>query len=580
MLSHKKLFLGFASFGFLAALVTHAGITEIVGYVAYAAQENTSNVNMYHNAAAGMSLIITGMEFLTYLLISLLSALLDPNFILGIINEGGGQEILRSIWELSRDVMNVIFAFMLIIAALYMVAVPQKGAVNKQIIVKFIVGVLLVNFSWFFPRVILDIANVATATVYQIPLLTMDTPECKYRDDSSSGDTNVITTEFKDCEYIKDVKLFSGAERALNGTGYESKVGGLVAVKTETMTEDQLRTPTGILYALVYNHGRLGKLTYVLAPTSSPTAPNDLSDSVRDLLFFIIHTIFVLAMESMLFFPLIAMVAAFILRMIVIWLTVAFMPFMFISFVLNSVSGFNTMDIFNHYVKAAFLPAVVGIPIAAGFIFINAAMHIAPPPGMEVLDENTGPLLMGVNSFWHILFLITCYMIIWKGFFFALSKYDNMYAGIASSVQALGSKIGGGVLRSPLSIPLPVPKGGRLDSLDGKPTGKASIGSLLGAAANPSKVPATKPSSDPSLNASKIDNALSRDGPLHKDLESILSELKAIERGGPGSNETVKQRFNDSVRNIGIRIDDVSEIKEITKNLKSTVGKELHSIVK
>jgi len=579
MYLHKKLFLGFASFGFLTALLIHGGPIEILSFTAHA-QENTSNVNMYHNVAAGMSLIITGMEFLTYLIINLLSALMDPNFILGIIRGGGGQEILRSIWELSRDVMNVIFAFMLIIAALYMVAVPQKGAVNKQIVIKFIIAVLLVNFSWFFPRVILDIANVATATVYQIPSL-MAEPECLVRDDSSSDDdSDTITTNYKPCEFITDVKIFTGADRKLRGTGYEAKVGGLVAVKTRTMTDDDLKTPTGILYGLVYNHGRLGKLTYILAPTSSPTAPNDLSDSIRDLLFFIVHTFFVLAVESMLFFPLLAMVAAFVLRIIVIWLTVAFMPFMFISFVMDSVAGFDTRAIFNHFVKAAFLPAVAGVPIAAGFIFINAAVKIAPPTSMAALDENTGPLLMGVHSFWHLLFLITCYMIIWKGFFFALSKYDNLYAGVASSVQALGGKLGGGILRAPLAIPLPVPKGGRLDQMDGRPTGKATLGSLLGAAASPGKVPPASASGNPVGNANKIDNALSRDGPLHKDLTAILGELKAIQRGGPGSNETVKQKFNTSVQSLGIRIENVSEINEITKNLQSTVGKELHNIVK
>ena len=83
------------------------------------------------------------------------------------------EGILHSLWFLSRNIVNAIFAFILIAGAIYMIigAGGEGMSKIKQAAPKFVLAVILVNFSWFFPRVILDVSSVLSSVIYQIPSL-------------------------------------------------------------------------------------------------------------------------------------------------------------------------------------------------------------------------------------------------------------------------------------------------------------------------------------------------------------------------------------------------------------------------
>src|SRR3990167_3458282 len=95
--------------------------------------------------------------------------------------------------------MNIIFAIMLLAGAILTI-VFGKQEVVKQHLVKFILAVILVNFSWFFPRVIFDIANVTTATIYGLPNLVNS--KCKWIDKNGTP---------KNCVVVTDILFFEDA---------------------------------------------------------------------------------------------------------------------------------------------------------------------------------------------------------------------------------------------------------------------------------------------------------------------------------------------------------------------------------
>lgn len=106
----------------------------------------------YEPAAAFLQ--FTGLGFDAVVAFSLSSELIGES---ELVNEG---------WTLTRDVVNTIFIFVLLYIALSLIL--QIGATNaKRTLTALIVVALLVNFSLFFSRVVIDASNVAAVTFYE-----------------------------------------------------------------------------------------------------------------------------------------------------------------------------------------------------------------------------------------------------------------------------------------------------------------------------------------------------------------------------------------------------------------------------
>jgi len=77
-------------------------------------------------------------------------------------------------WTLIRDVANMGFIFMLLYASI--MTIIGKGGEYKGLIVKMIIAAILINFSLFFTKVIIDIANLLALTFYGAitPLAKLD----------------------------------------------------------------------------------------------------------------------------------------------------------------------------------------------------------------------------------------------------------------------------------------------------------------------------------------------------------------------------------------------------------------------
>ncbi len=75
-------------------------------------------------------------------------------------------------WKIVRDFTNILFIFGLLVAAFYLILQPKKDTVGigsdpKRIVVMVIIMALLVNFSLFFTKVIIDLGNVPARVFYE-----------------------------------------------------------------------------------------------------------------------------------------------------------------------------------------------------------------------------------------------------------------------------------------------------------------------------------------------------------------------------------------------------------------------------
>lgn len=470
MFSNKKLLTGALSLFVLAWIGQVFGLEELSLTVQKAYAVGTGGnptTEIFNGMTAVLGIFITVINFLAFLVYPLIEVILEPRFFLQI--HAANEVTILQIWRVSRDIVNVIFAFMLVVGACLTVVTAKKDIISKYAI-KFVLAVILVNFSWFFPRVILDVGHVLAATVYQLPRMVGTT--CMSTD--INGNIQPV------CEYPVRFAYFDEAQAMSPSppTGWKCPLE-IFCYETSSLSNNT-NTASGIISGLIFNHGRLPHLAQVPNLTGGGAPSSDPLDQISFFLMFIVNAFFLMGLSFTLLLAMLALMVAFLIRIPILWMTMAFMPFMFVGFVIEDKMGnFNTMKIFEHFVKAAFLPAVTAIPLSVGFIVINAIAFSPAPPAAMVLETSLGHFLPGVGNLWVLLWQITVVLIIWHGFWMALS-IDSIYTKSTSAIRGFGGSVGTLAATLPLNVPiLPAPKdehGNTIKGADGKDMPAMTLG--------------------------------------------------------------------------------------------------------
>lgn len=431
--------------------------------------------------------ILTALNLLTWILFGFLNYLLDPRFMFDMTKngqEGDFMTILNQIWQLSRDLANVGFAVVLVVAAVIMIATAKKDVIADKV-TKFVLAVILVNFSWFIPRVILDVANVATSAIFGIPSLINQAggQECKYTSGSDEGgcSSNGDGTYSCDCILITNMQIFvDNWEELDKDTAWECPGNELFCYKYEKMTPDSVASYSAILNGLIVNHGRLRELGRVPASLAG-------GSKISELIVFLIRELILVAFHIAFFFPLLAMTIAFFIRIPVLWITIAFMPFVFLGKMIPMIKG-ETDKIWENFLKAAFLPALVAIPLSIGFVMINAGEQLT---GQDAAGISVR-LFDGVSNLWQLMWMCMSMGVLWVGVFEVLTKHGGIMAKGAETIKGIGESYGKLALKAPLAAPIlpgatsplkllrsisPAALNQKLeDSVSGKPAGSAAAG--------------------------------------------------------------------------------------------------------
>ncbi len=439
--------------------ITGAGVALLYPMSAYA-----QNMNIFaaENFIGTMVVkAITVINLLTWILFGFLNYLLDPRFIFDMNDsgqEGAFMEILNQIWQLSRDITNIGFAIALVAAAVVMIVKADKSVISDKV-GSFVLTIILVNFSWFIPRVILDVANVATATVFGIPSLLNQAggQQCKYV--GASAEENCTAkgdgTYDCDCIIITNMQIFVDNWEDLDKqTAWDCPGNELFCYKYEKMEPDTVASYSAILNGLIVNHGRLRELGRVPASLAG-------GSKISELIVFIMRELLLLAFHIAFFFPLLAMTVAFFLRIPILWITMAFMPFYFLGRILpdsiKEITGDKMDEIMKQFLKAAFLPTIVAIPLSIGFIMINAGSQLTGNASAGISIR----LFDGVSNLHQLLWMCMSMGVLWVGVFEALKDKGIMSKGV-EGIQNYGQSLGSLAGKVALSTPLPVPGGNAL----------------------------------------------------------------------------------------------------------------------
>jgi hypothetical protein len=401
--------------------------------------------------------INTFMHIVLMILLNLLQYLLQADF----LNDPMMMGSLNKIWVLSRNIMNVIFAIMLVGVAIYTI-ITAKGDFIKGKISTFIVAVIFVNFSWFFPRVIIDVANVLTATVYSVPGML---PGFRCRTYGNQPCTVIVNQilfpanqaavdDWKDEARCTDAPNTPGPNTCSCDDKKNTKIGCYAI-------SDYPGTGLGGAHAMI--NGMLVSFINIHVLTQLPVGVNFGAGaaSFSSVLRIMINIMMAFVTQFAVMLALLGLAVGLFIRILILWLTIAFMPFVFLGYVITgklgtNIFGFET-DIWKEFINAAFLPAVVGIPMTIGFIMLSVMAPSAPPPGFP-LQFGFSPL-QGIPTWWAMLWMGAAVSIIYVGAFAALAR-SKITGKITEKIKGFGDTLFGAAIQLPLLTPLPIPAAG------------------------------------------------------------------------------------------------------------------------
>lgn len=408
------------------------------------------------------SFLITALNVMAWVLFMILDSLLSPSLIFDLHN-GSSTLIatLNQIWVFSRDMVNVGFAFVLIVGAVYTVVTGSTEKL-KSMAPKFVIALILVNFSWFVPRVLFDVANVLTYTVYQIPS-AFGTDTCMISEKIGDNPDGTPIIMMEPCSVVNDIKFFQDTNAITNNT--QSASGGiwrclpaLVCVDFVDYDPTSSKQPPSrrILSSLVVNFAQLRNLA------SPSTTITPASTKFTDVVAFLVQLIVVLLIHIALFFPLLAISFALLMRIPILWITMAFMPFVALSpFLPSGMKGeTDPMKIVNVFLTSVFLPTMIAVPFAIGFVMLRAGMQVDPStiPALGGLARINMPLFAGMSSVWMLFWEFMALAVMWIGVFTVLKK-QQITAGITEKIKGAGQSLGSFALKAPLGVPIiPMPK--------------------------------------------------------------------------------------------------------------------------
>lgn len=415
-----------------------------------------------------LAAINTFFHVLLLVVLDLLGYLLQADF----LNDPKMMSSLNTIWQLSRNIMNIFFALMLVGVSFYVI-ITSKSDMIKEKLVNFVVAVILVNFSWFFPRVIIDVANVLTATVYSVPnLIPSFTCQVQNPNNPNTPDKCKVITAATIFPTNAQARTFCQANNG--GTPGSATCPCITGLECHVIQDfdtaiKTMRPAHAMINGMAVSFVKISQLAKV-PTTVAGAGPVGAGTGVRISLQILINILMAFAVQLAILLPLIAMAVGFLIRIVILWVTIAFMPFTFLGYVVNGKLGTNVfdfeVDVWKEFMQAAFLPTIVGVPIVIGFIMLSTVSSIPPPPGMTQMNI---PLLSGVTNWWALLWLFAAIGIMWVGAFKALAK-NSIVGKFTEKIRGFGEYVGGGIAQLPLLTPLPLPGGNR---------GGANLGTVI-----------------------------------------------------------------------------------------------------
>lgn len=355
------------------------------------------------------------VNMVIWIVIGFIGDLLSNDFIFS----NGMEETLLEVWKLVRNLVNIVFVFvLLVIAFVNIVSIDPSQFEIKKLLGKVAIALVLVNFSYFAGKVVIDLSNILTTAVFALPrdimiasgLYTNDLGEsgliCKKKvkvaeDDTSTGVvTDSVTNEkYKmlevKCVVPNFVEIQMNEAASENGAVEITEWAGIQVslkykdpdnptddgidisaldrkLKDGTLTVDQYDSQSekaaftadkigkeSIAMVLGNTMLNLNNLTQVAAGTGSSFFGLTLTGITNLALLLLYATLFVMIFVVLLF------------RVVILWVCMAFSPIIALNYVFKDLGiEMGSFDLQKYFFEYAFAPVKMGIVLSVGVVMV------------------------------------------------------------------------------------------------------------------------------------------------------------------------------------------------------------------
>lgn len=413
------------------------------------------------------------------------------------IYQGSMGMMLHKIWIISRNLVNIVLVFYLLWLAVKTIILPESGWDElKKSLAKFVLALIVVNFSWLATKVVLDAASIATHAVFAIPSGIGDPP--KYEPcvvNTNAADpiqgvcypTKIIApadiadkpvlywqdTEGEDDNCSKVEKGYTGTDNAddINISAYNSdgtindvasdenkKLQGRISICMESLNLFKYDQNTAVIY-LTYGMARIQNLV-----NASASGGDGLQLAIGTLMSIVLQIVYAIA--------LLALFVALIVRMMMLWILVGFSPFIILVMGMSG-EGADAGDLgkqfsVENFLSWALVPVKVGVIFVVAFIMISAgqAMGNISEKVLDNLAKESGftfkllgqeSLFAGLGSLQDFVWLLMTIAVLWMGVFAVLGKLEIVGSWF-NRIGETGKELAISAAKLPYILPW-IPKG-------------------------------------------------------------------------------------------------------------------------
>lgn len=416
------------------------------------------------------------------------------------IFEGAMGEMLQKIWVISRNLVNIGFIFLLLWLALKTIVWPEATIEDlRKKLLTFTILLVVVNFSWLGTKLVLDSANVVTHIVFAIPSGISNPPNfdaCQVNKSGNEDGTGARTTlngqcyptaiyapadaspnevlywqdqegQDSECADLADRyegqadSAYIGGEPNENASEDNKKLQKRISMCMESFNLFKFDQNTAVPY-LTYGSARIQNLTRTTSNSS-----NILKVATSILIPLAIQAAYAIALFALLF--------ALVIRMMMLWLLVAFSPFLVMLYWFKDSDSANDLKEYfsiDQFISWAFVPAKVGGIFVISFIMISAGQSLGGSIGnwadnsdfvFKLLDQRS--IFGNLDSIQYIVWLLMSLATLWLGTFAVLSRLKFVNT-VTDFVSNAGKQFATQVATLPYWAPiLPIGQGGQKASV-------------------------------------------------------------------------------------------------------------------
>ena len=407
------------------------------------------------------------------------------------IYQGSMGMMLHKIWIISRNLVNIVLVFYLLWLAVKTIILPDSGWDElKKSLAKFVIALIVVNFSWLATKVVLDAASIGTHAVFAIPSGIGDPPKYEpcvvntnakdpiqgvcyptkiiapadiadkpvlYWQDTEGADDNCSKVEKgyqgnADSVYNDKGEINPSASKANKG------LQGRISICMESLNLFKYDQNTAVIY-LTYGMARIQNLV-----NASASGGDGMQLAIGALMSIVLQIVYAIA--------LLALFVALIVRMLMLWILVGFSPFIILVMGISNEGGdageLGKQFSVENFLSWALVPVKVGVVFVVAFIMISAgqAMGNISNKVLDNLAKESGftfkllgqeSLFAGMGSLQDFVWLLMTIAVLWMGVFAVLGKLEIVGSWF-NRIGETGKELAIGAAKLPYVLPW-IPKG-------------------------------------------------------------------------------------------------------------------------